>query len=113
MMPGNAGIPIDSAVRACMLALVFIHPPYFANREKGFPPNHKVIAVFPYGSSLWGRTARVVVRLPDGSKTNYFLLVSPVLLSNIDSSAAFPANFHSHRPLAASSVSHLAETAPI
>ena len=35
-----------------------------------------VVAARPYGSSSRSRTARVTVRLPDGSLTDYFLRVS-------------------------------------
>ena len=35
-----------------------------------------VVAARPYGSSSRSQTARVTVRLPDGSLTDYFLRVS-------------------------------------
>ena len=41
-----------------------------------------VVAARPYGSSSRSQTARVTVRLPDGSLTDYFLRVSATGLTN-------------------------------
>jgi protein-ribulosamine 3-kinase len=36
----------------------------------------KLIRVFNYGESLWGKTAKVVVKLPSGEQETYFLKVN-------------------------------------
>ena len=38
-------------------------------------PATEVISAFTYGRSLWGSTAKVICRLPNGSQVNYFLKV--------------------------------------
>ena len=41
-------------------------------------PGTKVISAFSYGRSLWGSTAKVICRLPNGSRVDYFLKVLPL-----------------------------------
>jgi len=36
-----------------------------------------VVKCLNYGESLWGKTAKLIVQLPDGEKENYFLKVRP------------------------------------
>lgn len=74
-MSGTPSITIDSAVRACMLSGYVFSVPGLAHHHIGFPPEHQVISAQPYGSSSWSHTARVVVRLRDGSIKAYFLRV--------------------------------------
>ena len=38
-------------------------------------PGTEVVAAFNYGMSLWGRTAKLICRLPTGERINYFLKV--------------------------------------
>jgi len=38
-------------------------------------PGTEVIAAFNYGMSLWGRAAKMICRLPNGERVNYFLKV--------------------------------------
>lgn len=38
-------------------------------------PNTQVLSAHNYGMSLWGRTAKIITRLPDGKKETYFLKV--------------------------------------
>ncbi|KAF2746733.1 hypothetical protein M011DRAFT_468429 [Sporormia fimetaria CBS 119925] len=41
-----------------------------------FPvPGTQIVNAYNYGESLWGKTAKVVVRLPSGETLNYFLKV--------------------------------------
>jgi len=41
-----------------------------------FPiPGTQVTDAYNYGESLWGKTAKLVVRLPTGENDNYFLKV--------------------------------------
>lgn len=39
-------------------------------------PGTKILAAFNYGMSLWGRTAKLICRLPTGDRIDYFLKVS-------------------------------------
>lgn len=39
-----------------------------------FPvPETKIVYALNYGKSLWGRTAKIIVRLPDGQEKDYFV----------------------------------------
>ena len=38
-------------------------------------PGTEFVAAFNYGMSLWGRTAKLICRLPTGGRINYFLKV--------------------------------------
>ena len=38
-------------------------------------PGTEIVAAFNYGMSLWGRTAKLICRLPTGERINYFLKV--------------------------------------
>ncbi|KAK4238883.1 Fructosamine kinase-domain-containing protein [Achaetomium macrosporum] len=50
------------------------------NVVKAFPvPGSTLVDAVGYGQSLWGNTAKVIARLPDGSLENYFLKVVPSL----------------------------------
>jgi len=41
-----------------------------------FPvPGTKIIHAQNYGMSLWGKTAKIIVKLPSGEEKNYFLKV--------------------------------------
>lgn len=37
--------------------------------------NTKIVQALKYGESLWGKTAKVVVKLPTGELEDYFLKV--------------------------------------
>lgn len=48
----------------------------FYSQSLAFPvPETKVVHAQNYGMSLWGKTAKVIVKLPSGKETNYFLKV--------------------------------------
>ena len=38
-------------------------------------PGTEIVAAFNYGMSLWGRTAKLICRLPTGGRISYFLKV--------------------------------------
>ena len=45
-----------------------------ANPDTAFPvPETKIVYALNYGRPLWGRTAKIIVRLPDGQEKDYFL----------------------------------------
>ena len=43
-------------------------------------PDSKVVAAFEYGTSLWGRTAKLICCLPNGERINYFLKVGELTI---------------------------------
>lgn len=43
-------------------------------------PGASVVSAHAYGMSLWGRTAKIITRLPDGKSKTYFLKVNTLLL---------------------------------
>ena len=46
----------------------------------GLPvPGTEIVAAFNYGMSLWGRTAKLICRLPTGERINYFLKVGKLI----------------------------------
>ena len=68
-------------MHVCCWPLHFVHrsPSPEGSDCEGFSAERDgsaVVAARPYGSSSRSRTARVTVRLPDGSLTDYFLRVS-------------------------------------
>ena len=46
-----------------------------------------VVHALNYGESLWGKTAKVIVRLPDGDMQNYFLKVGTTMAASLVSTA--------------------------
>lgn len=45
-------------------------------------PGSEVIDAFTFGESLWGKTARIIARLPSGEAENYFLKVLTIGVIN-------------------------------
>lgn len=81
------GISLEGAVHACKSWAIerrlFVSENFPGPDCIGFSQEERlgleVIAACPYGSSSKGRTARVTVRLHDGSLKDYFLRVSVVI----------------------------------
>lgn len=47
--------------------------------EIAFPtPGTNIVHALEYGKSLWGRTAKIMVRLPSGEEKDYFLKAFPL-----------------------------------
>lgn len=68
-------------MHVCCWPLHFVHrsPSLKGSDCEGFSAERDgsaVVAARPYGSSSRSQTARITVRLPDGSLTDYFLRVS-------------------------------------
>ena len=62
--------------------------------------NTKLETAYHYGSSLWGKIAKLVTRLADGTTQNYFLKVRRMLLCSYHSDATmespeYPRHMHS------------------
>ena len=68
---------VDESVIDCTFSTLLIFVPTLNILLcLAFPiPGTKVIHALNYGESLWGKTAKIVVRLPSGERANYFLKV--------------------------------------